>query len=97
MKNLRRDPETSVLVFSENFDPWVQLYGTATVVDLPDAIEGLVQYFRTISGEHPDWEEYRQAMTDQGKCLVRVEIDDWGPVARGGFPPDVAARMEAGQ
>ena len=94
VRNLRRNPAAAILVLSDKFDPWVQVYGTASVVDLPDAVDGLVEYYRVISGDHPDWDEYRQAMEDQGKCLVRVEIDDWGPVARGGFPPDVAARMQ---
>lgn len=40
-----------------------------------------------ISAEHPDWDEYREAMTRQGKVLLRIAIDDWGPVSRGGFPP----------
>ena len=65
----------------------------AEVVDLPDAEDALVDYFRVISGEHPDWDEYRRAMREQGKCLLRVAIDAWGPIATGGFPPDVAARM----
>ena len=65
----------------------------AEVVDLPEAEDGLVEYFRVISGEHPDWDEYRRAMRDQGKCLLRISIDEWGPIATGGFPPDVAARM----
>ena len=60
--------------------------------DLPDAVEDLVEYFRCISGEHPDWDEYRQAMIDQGKCLIRIAIEDWGPIAKGGFP----ARMATG-
>jgi PPOX class probable F420-dependent enzyme len=89
--NLRRDPTTSVLVLSDDWDgPWVQLDGTAEVIDLPDAVEPLVEYFRVIAGEHPDWDEYRQAMVDQGKCLVRVTIDRWGPIATGGFPPRLA-------
>ncbi len=44
-------------------------------------------YFRSISGEHSDWDEYRQAMVDQGKVLIRVELDGWGPISKGGFPP----------
>ena len=70
--------------------PWVQVSGTAEVIDLPDAVDGLVDYFRSISGEHPDWDEYRQAMVAQGKCLIRVTIERWGPVATGGFPPEFA-------
>jgi len=69
---------------------YVQVDGQAEVLDLPEALEPLVEYFRCISGEHPDWDEYRAAMVRQGKCLIRVTIDDWGPVATGGFPPSLA-------
>jgi PPOX class probable F420-dependent enzyme len=86
--NVRRDPRVSMCVMSDDFNgPWVHVDGTAEVLDLPDAVEPLVEYFRSISGEHPDWDEYREAMVKQGKCLVRVTIDSWGPVATGGFPP----------
>lgn len=89
--NLRREPACSVLVLSDEFnDPWVQVDGTAEVIDLPAALEPLVDYFRSISGEHSDWDEYRRAMTDQGKCLVRITPARWGPVATGGFPPRLA-------
>jgi PPOX class probable F420-dependent enzyme len=85
--NLRRRPAASVLVLSDDFNgDWVQVDGRAEVLDLPDAVEPLVDYFRAISGEHPDWDEYRQAMVDQGKSLIRVTIDRWGPLSRGGFP-----------
>lgn len=86
--NIRRRPRASVVVLSDEFDgPYVQVDGHAEVVDLPEAVEGLVEYFRSIAGEHPDWKEYRQAMVDQGKCLIRVTPQRWGPVATGGFPP----------
>ena len=62
--------------------------GTAEIVDLPEAVEPLVEYFRSVAGEHPDWDEYREAMVRQGKCLIRVTIDAWGPIATGGFPPE---------
>ena len=89
--NLRRDPAASMLVLGDEFDDeWVQVDGTAEVVDPPDAVEPLVDYFRAISGEHPDWDEYRQAMRDQGKSLIRVTIESWGPIATGGFPPELA-------
>jgi PPOX class probable F420-dependent enzyme len=85
--NLRRDPRASVVVMSDDFGgEWVQIDGRAEVVDMPDAIDGLVDYFRVISGEHPDWDEYRAAMERQGKSLVRVAVDRWGPIAKGGFP-----------
>jgi len=85
--NARRDPTVSVLVLSDDWNgPWVQLDGRCEVLDLPEALEPLVDYFRSISGEHPDWDEYRRAMVDQGKSLIRVTPTDWGPIATGGFP-----------
>ena len=89
--NLRREPAVTVLVHSDDWNgPYVQLDGTAEVIDQPEAVEPLVDYFRSISGEHPDWDEYRQAMRDQGKSLIRVSIESWGPIATGGFPPELA-------
>jgi PPOX class probable F420-dependent enzyme len=89
--NARRDPVVSILVHSDEWDgPYVQLDGTAEVIDMPDAVEPLVDYFRCISGEHPDWEEYRDAMRKQGKSLIRITVERWGPVATGGFPPEHA-------
>jgi PPOX class probable F420-dependent enzyme len=89
--NARRDPRVSVLVLSDEFDgAWVQVDGTAEVLDVPEAVEPLVEYFRVISGEHPDWDDYRAAMRRQGKSLIRVTIDRWGPIATGGFPPELA-------
>ncbi|MEU5786845.1 PPOX class F420-dependent oxidoreductase [Micromonospora purpureochromogenes] len=89
--NIRRDPRVSACVLSDDWDgPWVQVDGTGEVLDLPDALEPLVEYFRSISGEHPDWDEYRQAMVRQGKSLIRVTIDSWGPIATGGFPARLA-------
>ncbi|GDY28482.1 PPOX class F420-dependent enzyme [Gandjariella thermophila] len=90
-RNARRDPRVSVCVLSDDFDgPYVQVDGHAEVLDLPDALEPLVEYFRSISGEHPDWDEYRDAMRRQGKSLIRVTIERWGPIATGGFPPELA-------
>ncbi|MER5453841.1 PPOX class F420-dependent oxidoreductase [Micromonospora sp. NPDC002389] len=89
--NIRRDPRVSACVLSDDWNgPWVQLDGTAEVLDLPDALEPLVEYFRSISGEHPDWDEYREAMARQGKSLIRVTITSWGPIATGGFPARLA-------
>jgi PPOX class probable F420-dependent enzyme len=89
--NLRRHPRADVCVLSDRFgDEWVQVSAGATVVDLPEAVEGLVTYFRSISGEHPDWDEYRQAMIDQGKVLIRLAPETWGPISKGGFPPRLA-------
>ncbi|MFI5506023.1 PPOX class F420-dependent oxidoreductase [Mycobacterium sp. NPDC051804] len=87
--NVKRTPRASVTVLSDEFNgAYVQVDGDAEVIDLPDAVEPLVDYFRSIAGEHSDWDEYRQAMVDQGKCLIRVTPTRWGPVATGGFPPE---------
>ena len=89
--NLRRDPQASMVVMSDMFGgEWVQVDGTAQVVDLPEALDGLVEYFQVISGEHSDWAEYREAMERQGKCLIRLTIERWGPIAKGGFPARLA-------
>jgi PPOX class probable F420-dependent enzyme len=89
--NVRRDPVVSVLVLSDEFNgAWVQVDGTCEVLDLPAALEPLVDYFRAIAGEHSDWDEYRQAMRDQGKCLLRITPQRWGPIATGGFPARLA-------
>jgi PPOX class probable F420-dependent enzyme len=89
--NARRDPEVWLCVLSDDWDgPYVQVEGRAEVLDLPEALEPLVEYYRSISGEHPDWDEYRAAMTRQGKSLLRMTITGWGPVATGGFPAPVA-------
>ena len=93
-RNTRREPEVSICVLSDDFDgPWVQVYGTAEVLDMPEAAEPLVEYFRSIAGEHPDWQEYTQAMAEQGKSLIRITPTSWGPLSTGGFPPEVAERM----
>jgi PPOX class probable F420-dependent enzyme len=90
-RNARRDRRVSVVVLSDDFGgPWVQVDGTAEVLDGADALEPLVEYYRSISGEHPDWDEYRTAMVRQGKSLLRVTPTRWGPVATGGFPARLA-------
>jgi len=89
--NARRDPAVSVLVLSDDFGAaWLQVDGTAEVLDLPEAMDALVDYYRCIAGEHPDWDSYRTAMTAQGKALIRVTPTRWGPVATGGFPARLA-------
>ncbi|WP_406457382.1 PPOX class F420-dependent oxidoreductase [Streptomyces sp. NBC_01622] len=90
-RNAKRDPRVSLVVLSDEWnDPWVQIDGTAEVIDPPDSVEPLVEYYRNIAGEHPDWDEYRAAMLKQGKSIIRVTPERWGPVATGGFPPRLA-------
>ena len=89
--NLRRNPSASVLALSDDWNgPWVQVWGTGVVLDLPEGLEAFVDYYRSIAGEHPDWDEYRKAMLAQGKSLIRIAVDSWGPIATGGFPARLA-------
>jgi PPOX class probable F420-dependent enzyme len=90
-RNAKRNPRVSLIVLSDEWnDPWVQVEGSAEVIDAPESVESLVEYYRCIAGEHPDWDEYRTAMIKQGKSIVRVTPERWGPVATGGFPARLA-------
>lgn len=83
-RNLRRDPRASLCVFDDNFfGPWIQIDGTAEVLSLPDAMEPLVDYYRRVAGEHPDWADYRRAMERERRVLLRISIDSVGPARRG--------------
>jgi PPOX class probable F420-dependent enzyme len=94
--NIKRTPEVSVVVLSDDWDgPWVQIDGTAEVLDMPAAEDALVDYYRSLAGEHPDWDEYRAAMRLQNKSLIRITPTRWGPLATGGFPADIASRLDA--
>jgi PPOX class probable F420-dependent enzyme len=87
-RNARSHPEVSVVVLSDEWNgPWVQIDGDCEILDVPEGLDAFVEYYRNIAGEHPDWTEYRQAMLDQGKSLLRITPTRWGPVATGGFPP----------
>src|SRR5918997_4285508 len=80
VRNLRRDPRLWLCVLPDGFfGRWVQLAGTAEIVELPDAMELLVDYYRRVSGEHDDWDDYRAAMQREGRALVRVELTAAGP------------------
>jgi len=80
VRNLRRDPRVWVCVFPDQFfGEWVQLEGRAEVVSMPDALPGLEEYYRSISGEHPDWADYRAAMERDRRVLVRIELVKAGP------------------
>jgi len=86
-RNARQRPDVSVVVLSDEWDDaWVQVDGTCEVLD------AFVEYFRNIAGEHSDWDDYRRAMVDQGKSLLRITPTRWGTVSTGGFPPEVADR-----
>lgn len=83
-KNLRRDPRVSLCVFVEGFyGPWIQVDGSATVISLPDAMEALVDYYRSVAGEHPNWAEYRHAMEQEQRVIVQIELTHAGPDVSG--------------
>jgi len=80
VRNLRRHPTATLCVFTDGFfGPWIQIEGAAEIVPLPAAMEGLIDYYRRISGEHPDWDDYRRAMVDQQRVLIRLALDNVGP------------------
>jgi PPOX class probable F420-dependent enzyme len=83
-KNLRRDPRVSLITISESFyGPWVQVDGTAEIVSLPAAMEMLVDYYRRAAGEHPDWDDYRNAMERERRVMLRITIERAGPDVSG--------------
>src|SRR6185312_15432735 len=91
-RNLQRTPECSVLVLGDDFgDAWLQLDGTAEVLDGEAGVEALVEYYRAAAGEHPDWDEYRRAMRERSKVCIAITVTRWGPVATGGVPREFAA------
>ncbi|HAQ43115.1 MAG TPA: PPOX class F420-dependent oxidoreductase [Acidimicrobiaceae bacterium] len=82
--NLRRDPVSWLCVFPDKWlGRWVQLQCRADIVSLPDAMDLLIDYYRTLSGEHPDWDDYRRAMTEDQRCMVKFEIEAAGPDIQG--------------
>jgi len=84
VRNLRRDSWAALCVFVDDFvGPWVQVEGTADILSLPEAMEPLIDYYRSISGEHPNWDEYRQAMEQDQRVLIRLTIERAGPNRQG--------------
>jgi PPOX class probable F420-dependent enzyme len=83
-KNVERDPRVSICVLpDEFFGPWIQIDGTIEIVRLPEAMDLLVDYYRRVSGEHPDWDDYRSAMERDRRVVLRVDIDRAGPDTSG--------------
>jgi PPOX class probable F420-dependent enzyme len=84
VKNLRRDPRVSYCGFTDSFfGPWVQIDGRAEVVSLPDAMERLVDYYRSVAGDHPDWDDYRAAMERDRRVIIRITLERAGPQRSG--------------
>jgi PPOX class probable F420-dependent enzyme len=78
--NVRRDPRAWLCVLNDGFfGQFVQLEGSVSVVALPEAMDGLIDYYRSISGEHPDWDDYRAAMEREQRVLLRLELTRAGP------------------
>lgn len=83
-RNLRRDPRAALCVLSDGFfGTFAQVEGTVEIVSLPQAMEPLVDYYRASAGEHPDWDEYREAMVKERRCVVRFHIERAGPTRAG--------------
>ena len=84
VKNLRRDPRAWLCVLTDAFyGQWVFIEGNVDIQSLPDAMEPLVDYYRTLSGEHPDWDDYRAAMEREQRCLIRISATRAGPDRQG--------------
>jgi PPOX class probable F420-dependent enzyme len=84
VRHVRRDPRVWLCVLPDGFfGKWVQIEGTAEIVELPEAMEQLVDYYRRISGEHPDWDDYRAAMERDRRVVLRVTITKAGPDVSG--------------
>jgi PPOX class probable F420-dependent enzyme len=84
VKNLRRDPYASLCVMNDKFfGGWAQVEGPVAIVSLPAAMEGLVDYYRRLAGEHPDWDDYRAAMEREQRVLIRLTIERAGPTKSG--------------
>ena len=84
VRNARRDPQVSLCVFTDRFyGDWIQVDGTADILSLPEAMEPLVTYYRDISGEHPDWDDYRAAMERDRRVIMRITPLKAGPDRHG--------------
>ena len=84
VRNLRRDPRVWLCVLPDEFyGRWIQVSGTARIVDLPEAMDGLVDYYRRISGEHSDWSDYREAMQREARVLLQIDLASAGPDREG--------------
>lgn len=84
VRHLRALPYASYCALDDGFfGEWVQVEGPVEIVSLPDAMEPLVEYYRRISGEHPDWPDYRAAMERDHRVLLRLNVERAGPTHSG--------------
>lgn len=83
-RHLRRDPRASLCVITDRFfGEWHTVEGPVEIVALPEAMEPLVDYYRRVSGEHPNWDEYRAAMESERRILLRITVERSGPTVQG--------------
>jgi PPOX class probable F420-dependent enzyme len=83
-KHLRADPWAQLVVLQDQFfGEWIYVEGTAEVVSLPDAMEPLVEYYRGISGEADDWDEYRAGMERERRVIIQITPTKAGPDRQG--------------
>ena len=83
-RNLRRDPRASLCVMNDGFyGDWLQVEGDTEIISLPAAMDLLVDYYRRVSGEHPDWDDYRAAMTRDRRVILRITVTRVGPNVSG--------------
>lgn len=78
--NLRRDPRCSMLVTTPEFRPWLTLEGTAQLTPPAadphdDTVEALMDQYRAVAGEHPDWDDYRAAMVRDRRLVLSFTVD----------------------
>ncbi len=83
LRNIRRDPLVSLCVFSDDLGSWIQIDGRAEVVPLPEAMDLLITQYRTVAGEHPDWDDFRRAMEEQRRVILRIDMERAGPDRQG--------------
>ena len=84
VKNVRRTGRAWLCLLPDGFyGEWIYVEGDATIESLPDAMDGLIAYYRSISGEHPDWDEYRESMVRDQRCLIRLDLTRAGPDKHG--------------
>jgi PPOX class probable F420-dependent enzyme len=83
-RNLAKDPRAALCAISDTFfGEWIQIEGDAELIHLPEALPILEDYYRRLSGEHPDWDEYRAAMYQDKRLIVRIAIVRAGPDVSG--------------
>ncbi len=84
VRNLRRDPSAVLCAFTDRFfGPWVQVDGRAEIVSLPGAMDLLIDYYRRVAGEHDNWDDYREAMETERRCVIAMAPERAGPDRRG--------------